>query len=265
MKTETRNGVIVFLDALGVSGYNQDKCRDFIDKMDKIIERLEFVSKKWGIQFEKDLLKILLKPNIARFQDSVILWWPEQKENSLHFFCGASHIVTAILNLAIEERIFFRGAISVGEYIYDESLGNVTIIGPAVFDAHKYHDITVWIGVIQTPTFQREYLSLLESVAKRDKVQLNAVIEKCQFLFVPCNIPLHKDKKENETLSMEKFFAVSWPQLTYQIENKGGNKIIDILKEESRRPANAKYKSYYDNSLTFAEWYRDNKFLPPSK
>jgi len=262
MKKETKNGVVVFLDALGVSSYDQDKCRDFIDKRDKIIERLEFVSKKWRIQFEKDLLKILLKPNIATFQDSVILWWPEQKENSLHFFCGASHIVTAILNLAIEERIFFRGSISVGEYIYDESLGNVTIIGPAVFDAHKYHDITVWIGVIQTPTFQHEYLSLLESVAKRDKKTLKDVIEYYRFLFVPCNIPLHKDKKENETLSMKKFFAVSWPQLTYQIEKKGGEKIIEILKEESHHHENTKYKSYYDNSLSFAEWYRDKNFIP---
>jgi hypothetical protein len=263
MKKETKTGVIVFLDALGVSGYSLTKCREFIEKRDKIIERLKFVSENWGIQFEKDLERILLKPNIAIFQDSVILWWPEQKENSLHFFFGASHVLWAIINLAVEERVFLRGAISVGEYIYEESPGNVTIIGPAVADAHKYHDIAVWVGVIQTPTFQTEYLSLLQSLADKEKRTLTEVIEYHRFLFVPCNIPLHKDEKGNETLSKAKFFAVSWPQLTYQIEKKGGAEIIEILKEESRRPENVRYKSYYENSVLFAEWYRDQKFIPP--
>jgi hypothetical protein len=263
MKKETKNGVVVFLDALGVSGYNLAKCRDFIDKRDKIVERLKFVSEKWSLQFEKDLEQILLKPNIAIFQDSVILWWPEQKENSLHFFFGASHVLWAIINLAIEEGIFLRGAISVGEYIYEESPGDVTIIGPAIADAHKYHDIAVWIGVIQTPRFQSEYLSLLRSAAKQEKRSLEEVIEYYRFLFVPCNIPLHKDKKDNDTLSKAKFFVVSWPQLTYQIEKKGGDRILEILKEESRRPENVGYESYYENALRFAEWYRDQKFIPP--
>lgn len=263
MKMETQNGVVVFLDALGVSHFDLTKCRKFIEDRDKIVERLKYVSKKWGIQFEEELEKILVNPNIAIFQDSVILWWPEQKENSLHFFFGASHIVTAIINLAIEEGIFLRGAISVGEYIYRESPGNVTMIGPAVADAYHYHDIAVWVGVIQTPTFRREYISYLQSEAERVKRTLEEVIEYHRFLYVICNIPLHSDGKGNDTLSKEKFFAVSWPQLTYQIEAKGGDRIIEILREESRRPENAKYKSYYENALVFADWYKRTRYIPP--
>jgi hypothetical protein len=263
MKTETKNGVVVFLDALGVSGYNLDKCREFVEKRDKIVERLIFVSAKWGIQFEKDLEKILLKPNIAIIQDSLILWWPEQKENSLPFFFGASQIAAAIINLAIEEGIFLRGAISVGEYLYEESPGNVTIIGPAVADAYKYHNIAVWVGVIQTPAFRSEYLALLKSVAEREGKTIDEVIEYHRFLYVPINIPLHSDEKGNETLSKEKFFAVSWPQLTYQIQTNGGDRIIEILTDETHRQGNNKYKSYFENSLKFAEWYGDNKYIPP--
>ncbi len=260
---ETRNGVVVFLDALGISDYNNDKCKIFVKNRDEIKDELKFVVEKWKIQLEEELGKILLKPNIATFQDSIILWWPEQKANSLDFFLGAGHIVTAIINLAIQRKIFLRGAISVGEYIYDESSANVTIIGQAVADAYKYHAITDWIGVIQTPRFRREYLCYLNSVADNDNVPLNAVIKKYSTFFVPCNIPLHKDKNEIGTLSMEKFFAVSWPQLTYQIENKGCEQILSILLYESHRPENAKYKSKYDNTLIFAEWYKDNEYYPP--
>jgi len=263
MKMETQNGVVVFLDALGVSRFDLVKCQKFIEDRDKIVERLKYVSEKWGIQFEEDLERILVKPNIVIFQDSVILWWPEQKENSLHFFFGASHIITAIINLAIEEGIFLRGAISFGEYIYQESPGSITMIGPAVADAYRYHDIAVWVGVIQTPTFRRAYLSYLESEAERVKRTLEEVIEYHRFLYVICNIPLHPDEKGNDTLSKEKFFAVSWPQLTYQIEAKGGDRIIEILHEVSRRPENSKYKSYYKNALVFADWYKRTCYIPP--
>lgn len=263
MTLETKYGVVVFLDALGVSSYDLVKCREFIEKRHKIVERLQVVSVKWENQFAKDLTKILLKPNIAIFQDSVILWWPEQKENSLHFFFGASHIVGAIINLAIEERIFLRGAISVGEYIYDESHGNTTIIGPAVADAHKLHDIAVWIGVIQTPQFRDEYRKLLHTESEKVGRTFDEASEFHRFLYVSCNIPLHPDGKGNETLSKEHFFAVSWPQLTYQIEKMGGDRILEILREESRRPENFKYREYYENAVIFAEWYKRTKFILP--
>jgi hypothetical protein len=261
MKEETRQGVVVFLDALGVSDYNLKKCRNFIEKRDEIIKELDFVTKKWGIQIEKDLKQILLKPNIVTFQDSIILWWPEQKENSLHFFCGAAHVVTAILNLAIEKRIFLRGAISVGEYVYDESKGNVTIIGPAVSEAYKYHGIADWIGVIQTPTFQEEYRKLLESIAKRKNLQLDLVIEHWSVLFVRQNIPLHNEKNGIKRISMEPFYVVSWPQ----IEKNEGDRILEILIAESNRPENAKFKAKYENSIRFSKWYRKNIFIPVPK
>lgn len=259
MRTETNNGVVVFLDALGVSDYDQDKCRDFIEKKYRIVDRLEEVAKKWDLKFQKDLKKSLLKPNIATFQDSIILWWPEQKENSLHFFCGACNIVKAILHLAFEERIFLRGAISVGDYIYDDSPKNVTIIGQAVTDAYRHHDITDWIGVIQTPKFTGEYRSLLESVAKRKNLQLDQIIKHWEVEFVLCNIPLHNEKNKLETFSRKQFFTVSWPQLTYHAEeNEKDNPYLQILIEESNRPENARYKSKYDNSLEFARWYKNS-------
>lgn len=272
-KTKTKNGVVVFLDALGVSRYDQDKCDEFIEKKYRIQNDLKNISKKWGIKFEKDLGKVLLEPNIASFQDSVILWWPKQEENSIDFLLGAGNVVTAFLHLAIGERIFFRGAMSVGEYIYDESPSNVTIIGKALFEAHDYHGITEWIGVIQTPSFEQEYFEHLKIFADEDSKTLKAkidayqVMKKFETIFTPYNVPLRKEINEVGPVTKKKFFAVSWPQLTYQIEAHGeGLPFLNILQEESQRPENTKYKSKYDNSLDFAEWYKNSgKFYPPPK
>lgn len=261
---EAHYGVIVVLDALGVSEFDLAKCREFIEKRDKIVEGLKkILSPKWEKQFKENLGQIILRPNISIFQDSIILWWPEQKEKALPFFFGASQYVAAIINVAIDERIFLRGAISVGEFIYDESPGSITIIGPAVSDAFYFHDIAVWIGVIQTPHFRDEYRLLLNAESEKNGKTFDEVDAFHQFLYVPCNIPLHADKKGNATLSKEHFYAVSWPQLTYQIETKGGDRIINILREEASHPENAKFKSYYENALVFAEWYKRTKYIPP--
>src|SRR5208283_4828796 len=148
MTIKTENGLLVFLDALGVSNYNQDQCVDFIEKKYKIRDDLKFILEKWGIHFEKELGETLLKPEIASFQDSIILWWPStQEENSSDFLLGAGNVVSAFIHLAINERIFFRGAMSFGEYVYDESPSNVTILGQTLVEARNYHDVTEWIGV----------------------------------------------------------------------------------------------------------------------
>jgi hypothetical protein len=103
-------------------------------------------------------------------------------------------------------KLFLRGAISQGEYIFDTSEKNVTVIGPAIDDAHDYYEQADWIGVIQTQDCKEKYLANLKSIAEKEKRPLEVIIEYYQFLFVLCNIPLHLG-----------FFVSSWPQLTYQI------------------------------------------------
>jgi len=44
--------------------------------------------------------------------------------------------------------LFFRGAISYGEYEQEDS----TFIGPAIDDVAGWYEVTDWIGVILTPT-----------------------------------------------------------------------------------------------------------------
>ena len=56
-KTKTKNGVVVFLDALGVSRYDQDKCDEFIEKKYRIQNDLKNISKKWGIKIRKSILE----------------------------------------------------------------------------------------------------------------------------------------------------------------------------------------------------------------
>lgn len=272
MRTKTKNGVVVFLDALGVSQYTQDECDEFIEKKYKIRNGLENKIKKYGTQFEKDLDRTIFEPYIASFQDSIILWWPGKEENSLNYLLDVGNIVTAFLHLAIEERIFFRGSMSVGEYIYDDSPSNVTIVGKALFEAHNYHSIAKWIGVIQTPSFEQEYFRCLKARADEDSKTLKSKIDSYQVMklyetiFTSYDVPLGNASNEIGSLTKKKFFALSWPQLTYRTEALGGGlPTLNILQEESQRPKNTNYKLIYDNSLDFAEWFKfSGKFYNPA-
>ena len=222
-------------------------------------------------EFKRELNITLPDPEIAVFQDSIIICWEEQtpvkEQEGYHFsfFHAAGQWLIDAINCAIGMNLFLRGAISQGEYIFDTSEKNVTVIGPAIDDAHDFYEQADWIGVIQTKDCKEKYLLNLKSIAQKESRPLEVMIEYYQFLFVPCNIPLHRRENGIENISKEGFFVSSWPQLTYQIEKKGGDRILQILSDESKRPENVKYKSKYENALAFAKWYKENKYIPPKK
>jgi len=185
----------------------------------------------------------------------------EQKQDSLPILFSAGQWLTDAITLAMGKKynLFFRGTISYGEYIFNTSPDNVTVIGPAVTDAYICHDLADWIGVIQTPNCQKEYISLLKSIAKKNNHSLIAEIDYYHFLFVPYHVPLH-EKNEFNTSSME-FFSVSWPQMSIRIEPEESiaQILLDLCLSE-----NPKYKSKYCNTFVFQKWYRDSgKYIPP--
>lgn len=258
---DAKKGVVVFLDALGVSNSdpNLEKSKEFISKRDLFIKCAKELWETRNVQFKKDLKMNLPEPEIATFQDSIIICWSEQeqKQDSLPILLAAGQWLTDAINFAIGIKLFFRGSISVGNYIFNTSAKNVTIIGQAVFDAHRYERIADWIGVIQTPDCQKEYLSFLKSVAKKENQTLNDVIEYYHFLFVPYHIPLRKEKNEVDAITKEEFYALSWPLIACKIEQK--KSISQVLLDNSRS-VNREYKSKYDNANKFFEWYKTNIF-----
>lgn len=244
---EPKNGVVIFLDALGARKFSLEECRKFISDRNEILDRSNFVWDKWTYEFQKEISKKLPEPEIATFQDSIIICLSKQEGNSLPPLLAAGQWLTQMISQAIFKEIFFRGSISVGSYIFSTSPENATVIGPAVTDAYLYHDKAKWIGVIQTPKCQIEYQSVIESDAKERKEKLNPKFY--EFLFTHYPVPIGRGNRE-------KFYSVSWPQITCQVERKLGTPAISsILLKRSRDEKDPEIQQKYKNSLTFLRWY----------
>jgi len=249
MTIEIKNGVVVFLDALGISDYETTaQYLDFICELKKLKIKTDYVWKKWQIQFKNE--KILLpKPDIVTFQDSIIICFPEpkDKERTLHYFFAAGQWLTQVVCLAIEKRIFLRGSVSVGEYIFDTSSDNVSVMGKPISEAHKCEKIAEWIGVIQTPTFKTQYENVLETLATEQKRSKNDLIDEYRFLFSPYPVPLKKG-------GTHEYFVVSWPQLVYHHKEEL-DKLASILLETSRL-VDPKHEPKYVNTLAFLKNFK---------
>jgi hypothetical protein len=244
MTMEIKNGVIIFLDALGVSHYNYAaEYVDFVCEVKKLKIRTNYVWKKWQKEFEKAGV-ILPEPEIVTFQDTIIVSFPEPEGNydskTLHYFFAAGQWLMQVIGLAIEKKIFFRGAISVGEYIFNDSTGNVSVMGKPISDAYEFEKEANWIGVIQTPTFQDQYMKAIEIFAEQEKVSKEEIIGRYRFMFLPYRVPLSKG-------GTKEYFVTSWPT---PLQKTGYDEIEKILLETSQS-VDTKYKPKYENTLTF--------------
>jgi hypothetical protein len=265
-------GVVIFLDALGVKGLGTLKSCEFIKKRSDFLEEIQYIHKKRTAEFKQELGVELSDLDIALFQDSIIISWegpePQQHSELYHFsfFQKAGQFLIDAISEAILRDLFFRGAMSHGEYVVNISNKNVTIIGPAVDDAYNYYEIADWVGVIQTPNFQKKYQKCLNKIAKEDSIRLGLpiriedVIDKYNFLFVQYPVPLSTNIKHSssitaDTSTRQDFYVSSWPVTACMIEPKIS--IFDILRKKAISEP-LKYQSKYSNSYWFLEWYKNN-------
>ena len=256
-----KKGVVVLLDALGVSQYDSKQSMKFCDLRDLFVNCAKELWATRDLEFKRELKMNLPEPEIATFQDSIIICWSEQeqKPDFLPIILSAGQWISDAITFAIGNNLNLRGSISYGEYIFYTSNKNVTVIGPAVNEASKYYEKADWIGVIQTPSCRIEYRSSLEKLADRDKVTLEREIQKYQFLFVNYPVPLSVKKinffsSKKEAYSLRKEFCVSsWPCMACRIEPKVS--ISKILRDKSisEKP---EHQSKYYNTYLFFEWYK---------
>jgi len=263
-------GVVIFLDALGTKRLGTEESCEFIKKRANFLEEVHYIRDKRAKAFKCELGVNLPNLDIALFQDSIIISWeepePKQLSETYHFsfFQAAGQFLIDTITEAIRRDLYFRGAISQGEYVVNISKKNVTIIGPAVADAADFFEIVDWVGVIQTPNFQEKYLSYLKSIAEKDRIRLGLpigvedVINKYNFLFVKYPVPLSAKNVDPSSAKIgssvkKEFYVSSWPVMACKIEPKIS--ILNILRNKaiSELPA---YRSKYVNSYQFLEWYK---------
>jgi hypothetical protein len=255
MSIEKKTGVVVFLDALGVSNY--DKIEQFIhfaEELETLKSEAEHVWNKWKNDFGKDGV-ILPDPVLAFFQDSLIICFPESEKDAnstLHNFFAAQNWVMQFIVQAIGRHIYFRGAMAHGEFIFSESERSVAVLGKPVIEACEFEKCGNWIGVLQTPDFQKKYLAVLNEHAKSRSEPVEEAIRLFNRFFVKYEVPL---KEEGRTFSC---FVLNWPTL---VEKTGQKDAIFIALAPGMEQADPQNLLKYVHTIKFFEYCENNKFF----
>ena len=253
MSIKKKRGVVVFLDALGVSKYTQiSQFITFFENLEILKGENKYIWTQWKQQFKKEGI-ILPDPEIAFFQDSLIICFSEPEkdaEGTLHnFFAAQTWLMQAIV-MAMAKKLFFRGAISNGDYIINESERGIAVLGKPVVDASFYEKYGDWIGVIQTPDFQSDYIAALTQYADINDMSIDDVNRNYRRFYVKYNVPLKKG-------GSHECFVVNWPTL---IRKTGGNEVKTALLE-GKESADDENKAKYDNTLTFLNFCEQNGYF----
>ncbi|MGA9085335.1 MAG: hypothetical protein ACLQMU_01355 [Methanoregula sp.] len=256
MTLEIDRGVVIFLDVLGVSKYTEAaQFLDFLCEMKKMRIRAQYVWDKWKDKFEQEGVT-LPEPKIAIFQDSIVICFSDkvEKDNTLQNFFAAQNWLMAVYVVAIEKGLFFRGALSIGEYIYNEFDGGIAVLGLPVVDAFKHERKGNWIGVIQTDLFQKQYMNALNNYATVNRMKLDDVIKGRNPFYVKYDVPI---KKENDDYGTAEYYVVNWPTIWKGI---GMDKLRKML-TDAQDAADENDKKKYENTLKFVKYCEDHQFF----
>jgi hypothetical protein len=162
-------------------------------------------------------------------------------------------LVKLIFKFSLKNNVFFRGAISFGEYLFDLRLN--LVMGNAVDEASEWYESTDWFGVILTPTAEYKYNS---TILNEDEQQI--------FKFCMRNIVRYPRIPYKAKLPSEKcsFLVVKWFDAYVKEEDRLGflTQIMDAFSTVKQSPEVA---SKYENTFHFIMYYTYPEGFSPYK
>ena len=264
-------GIVVIVDALGVSDYTIEECKRLVYNFEEINsqkeEFLEIFSKE-SSQPEWDgaqtISNVMNNVKTSQFGDTIILAFPiEDKynlENFVAIYFVAAHLCSVIVQ-GLTLKVPFRGAISIGKFLWEDS--NKRILGPAIADANDWCNTTEWFGIIFSPKAQLWLSTLLETNKSNTDVAL--LMPSFGNFICKYNIPLKSSLKEplNSQINSEYFFVVAWPSFFHYlrvldkqnkvVEELNGKWLFKQVLSDLSQPKGTELK--YKNSVDFFNWY----------
>jgi len=254
------------IDALGVSNYSIKECKQFLEKRNKLLERLDDkkrIYKDWLVPYRESSFSIV--------GDTLIIAWPIDLKRIPTRFTVLNEIVkdvNLILNWGIQNEILFRGSFGIGDYL----TGDNTILGPAISDAHKWYEKTDWFGIIFSRKSQLWIESAFEEESEEKGLAALNIDRQGDFfrLLVRYPVPL---KTSYESSKTEEFWVIAWPSWYCNLKN--GKRVYDNLDDQGPKSLvetprelllNQLFKIYgtgeaelkYLNSIAFFDWYCKN-------
>jgi len=250
----TFKGAVAFIDVLGWKGLWRDD-KNALNKITAIIKNIE-VGKNFLIKALIKKYKVE-KPNLFKENEDcfikaigvsdTIAIFVEDKCSQGISFCYA--LLSQVVHEAAEEKIFLRGAISYGDFLF---LNNTDFfIGEAVDEVAEWYDSCNWTGIILTPKASNMWNTLeciMKAIDPRGKdnrfIRYNGIPFKESILN-------RYDKKELDRLYVLNF-----------IHNSDLFKLKDSTEEMLRILVKENKSQYildkYLNSLKFIKYIEEN-------
>jgi hypothetical protein len=153
----TKYGIVVLLDALGTRTADMETAELYLKTIKRIQERISKHKKIKVVSGESETddasrtrTRIPFRDLKSKFfGDSILLTFEIKKgDDLLDKLMDLCFIVNGMIINALDAKIPFRGAISIGKYIEKAEVA----LGPAIYDAAIWHEQVEQIGVICTPS-----------------------------------------------------------------------------------------------------------------
>jgi len=244
-------GYILMLDVLG---YREFVTKTKIDFPKLWSELQEEVKKQRDVIFKEQNGSVIL--DVLFVSDTIFIGVSTTHNNkqleglTIMFLID---LVKQIFKFSLKNNVFFRGAISFGEYLFDLSLN--LVMGNAVDEASEWYESTDWFGVILTPTAEYKYNS---TILSEDEQQ---IWNFCMLNIVRYPRLPYKPKLQSEKSS---FLVVKWFD-TYVKEKDRLMFLKQIMDAFSMIKQSPKVASKYENTFHFIMFYTYPEGFSPYK
>jgi hypothetical protein len=233
-KTRMQDGVVVFLDALGVKGIwaraePEGVIRSWEEVLKRLYDSIEKSPKTGSIGDKPEALNY----NIAAFSDTVILTLKCTDDPAAHVPLIAK-IVSDAFFFALIKGIYLRGVIAIGKFYQSKTL----MIGPAIDEAAEWYTQPEWMGVSTAPSASFGLSRLEDQKADISK------------WFIKYDIPSKGGTQKGE-------WALAWPrEASYDslIVEKNLTTRGLILNAFANRPISVAAAQKYKNTLAFFDY-----------
>ena len=230
-ETRMQEGVVAFLDALGVKGiWTRANPVEVIDSWEYVLKIFDQCIEK-----AQDEAGPLYKDVYIRaFSDTVIVIL--KGKDPARLIPAMAELISPPFFAGLLKGIYFRGVISIGKFYQSQTL----VIGPAIDEAAEWYTQPDWIGVSTAPSASFGIERLVEDGYDISK------------WFVKYSIPIKNGIEENG-------WAVAWPN-----RDRIGDEVIKqqygittrslILDVFASRPISISAASKYKNTLAFFDF-----------
>jgi hypothetical protein len=237
-KPRMEEGVVVFLDALGVKGiWARAEPESVINSWESVLKRLRESIKNSPKMGSIGDTPEALGYNISAFSDTVIITLKCKDDPAAHVPLVAK-IVSEPFFYAMVKGIYFRGVIAIGKFYQSNTL----VIGPAIDEAAEWYTQTEWMGVSTAPSASFGLSRLEDQKADVSK------------WFVKYDVPAKNGVQKSE-------WALAWPreapkELTSDENLTTRGLILDTF---ANRPISVAAVAKYKNTLAFFDFVTERE------